>query len=68
MSYGNFSYLGDGLYAAYDGYGIWLHANHHARPTDRVYLEPEVFSALIRLAFKNETLKTLVKGSLDELG
>lgn len=46
------SYLGDGVYAIFDGYGIWLHANHHEHPTDRVYLEPEVFDALIR--FKEE--------------
>lgn len=22
-------YLGDGVYAIFDGYGIWLHANDH---------------------------------------
>jgi hypothetical protein len=35
-------YLGDGVYALFDGYGIWLHANDHLTPTDRIYLEPEV--------------------------
>ena len=39
-------YLGDGVYAIFDGFGIWLHANSHDEPTDRVYLEPSVFSAL----------------------
>jgi predicted component of type VI protein secretion system len=39
-------YLGDGVYAIYDGYGIWLHANDLENPTDRVYLEPKVFNAL----------------------
>ena len=41
-------YLGDGVYAIFDGYGIWLHANDHLNPTDRIYLEPEVFKALGR--------------------
>jgi hypothetical protein len=41
-------YLGDGVYAIFDGYGIWLHANDHANPTDRIYLEPPVLEALHR--------------------
>ena len=40
------SYLGDGVYAIYDGYGIWLHANDHENPTDKIYLEPSVIKAL----------------------
>lgn len=43
-------YLGDGVYAIYDGGGIWLHANSHDNPTDRIYLEPETASALFRFA------------------
>jgi len=39
-------YLGDGVYAIFDGSGIWLHANDHATPTDRVYLEPAVLQLL----------------------
>jgi len=42
------SYLGDGVYAIFDGYGVWLHANDHLNPTDRIYLEPEVLKALNR--------------------
>ncbi len=42
-------YLGDGVYAIADNMGgIWLHANDHLRPTDKVYLEPAVFEALVR--------------------
>ena len=40
--------LGDGVYAIFDGRGVWLHANDHEFPTDKVYLEPEVLSALER--------------------
>ena len=44
------SYLGDGVYASFDGYGIWLRANDHRedRCTDKIYLEPEVLIALNR--------------------
>lgn len=41
-------YLGDGVYVLYDGFGIWLHANDHENPTDRIYLEPVVLKALLR--------------------
>ena len=41
------TYLGDGVYVIYDGFGIWLHANHHEYPTDRVYLEPEMLPRLM---------------------
>jgi hypothetical protein len=39
-------YLGDGVYAIYDGFGIWLHANSHDKPTDKIYLEPNVLQAI----------------------
>jgi len=38
------TYIGDGVYAEYDGYGIWLKAN--IPTTDEIYLEPEVIKAL----------------------
>ena len=41
-------YIGDGAYAIFDGYGIWLHANDLHSPSDKVYLEPEVLAALER--------------------
>lgn len=43
----NWRYIGDGVYAKYDGFGVWLHANSHDQPTDRVYLEPVVMAALV---------------------
>ena len=42
------SYIGDGVYAIFDGYGIWLHANDPEHPTDRIYLEPEVYRELTK--------------------
>jgi len=37
-------YLGDGVYAEYDGWGIWVRAN--SPNTDNIYLEPAVIAAL----------------------
>ena len=46
-------YLGDGVYASFDGYNIVLDLRDQG--TDRIYLEPAVFAALI------EYQKQLVK-------
>ncbi|MGL6133013.1 MAG: hypothetical protein ACRC1L_02300 [Prochlorococcaceae cyanobacterium] len=40
-------HLGDGVYAAFDGFGIALRVNHHQNPV-ACYLEPDVLAALIR--------------------
>ena len=50
----NADYLGDGVYAIYDGFGIWLHINDHNLPADSAYLEPSVMEALIRFAKRME--------------
>jgi hypothetical protein len=39
-------YLGDGVYAELDGYGIWLRSN--VPNTDNIYIEPDVLDALNR--------------------
>ena len=39
-------YLGDGVYVAYDGFGMWLTAEDGVRATDGIYLEPLVYNAL----------------------
>jgi hypothetical protein len=45
----DYSYLGDGVYASFDGYGIRLMANGvNESATDNIYLEPEVMEELIR--------------------
>lgn len=41
------TYLGDGVYASFDGYHIWLHVGSHDSPR-LVALEPEVLEALDR--------------------
>jgi hypothetical protein len=41
-------YLGDGVYASFDGYQIWLAANHHENRV--VALEPAVMVQLLDFA------------------
>jgi len=43
------SYLGDGVYASFDGYHIWLRTGSHddADATNRIALEPAVFESLL---------------------
>jgi hypothetical protein len=39
-------YIGDGVYAEYDGFGYWLTTENGVSVTNRIYLEPEVWEAL----------------------
>ena len=51
-------YLGDGAYADFDGYQIWLTAENGIEVTDRIALEPKVFKALLAYHGKiKETFK-----------
>ena len=50
-------YIGDAVYAAFDGFGIELRANHHENPTDKIYLEPDVLVSLIRFAKHFKVIK-----------
>jgi len=50
----NQTYLGDGVYASFDGYQIWLAVNHHENTV--IALEPEVLRALVAYAKRQETL------------
>ena len=40
-------YIGDGIYASFDGYQIWLRTSDGIRYTNEIALEPSVFNALI---------------------
>lgn len=49
-------YLGDGVYASFDGYQIWLAANDHTNKV--IAIEPEVYDRLERyVANLKERLK-----------
>lgn len=41
-------YLGDGVYASFDGYHIWLKTGSHDNPDNKIALEPSVYAALMR--------------------
>ena len=41
-------YLGDGVYAVFDGYHIWLRLSHHNNTEGQIALEPDVYAALVR--------------------
>jgi hypothetical protein len=42
------AYLGDGVYVRFDGYQLWLAANHHTNEV--IALEPRVLKALVEYA------------------
>lgn len=46
----HFRYLGDGVYAHFDGFQVWLTANHHdpREATDKIALEAETLDAFLR--------------------
>ena len=41
-------YLGDGVYASFDGYHVWLRTGSHDNPDNTIALEPGVWNALVR--------------------
>lgn len=42
------SYIGDGVYIDFDGFSLILTTENGISVTNRIVLEPEVFSALVR--------------------
>ena len=42
----NKQYLGDSVYADFDGYGITLTTENGFGPSNTIYLEPQVLAAL----------------------
>ena len=56
-------YLGDGVYASFDGFQIWLAANHHDNKV--VALEPGVLENLLLYMQDVFGLKIIVKEQED---
>lgn len=46
----NHCYIGDGVYAEFDGFGIWLRTGDHREEKcdDKIYIEPDVLNSLNR--------------------
>jgi hypothetical protein len=51
-------YLGDGVYASYDGFQIWLAVNHHTNK--QIAMEPSVLLSLLSYAERVYSLKITV--------
>ena len=47
-------HLGDGVYAIWEPQGVWLHANHHLHPTDRIWLDNSVIKSLKQFIEQHE--------------
>ena len=45
-------YLGDGVYASFDGYQIWLTTQRSGSRTDSIAMEPEVYAKLVEYVAK----------------
>lgn len=41
-------YLGDGAYVSFDGWGLSLTTENGLSTTNEIYLEPDVYAALVR--------------------
>lgn len=55
-------YLGDAVYASFDGFYIWLETSSGIAVTNRIALEPEVFRNLLDY----ERKLSAAKSSLDD--
>ena len=42
------TYLGDGAYASFDGYSLWVATHDGYRTTNRVCLEPDILRNLLQ--------------------
>jgi len=52
------TYLGDSVYADYDGYHIWLYTDNGFGATNKIALEPNVYNALIQF---NKKVKRMIE-------
>jgi hypothetical protein len=49
------TYLGDGLYAQFDGYQFEVYASNGIAKTNRVFFDPDTLSAFLRYVHRTET-------------
>jgi hypothetical protein len=57
-------YLGDGVYASFDGWQIWLHTERESGHIERIALDPATFDAL---ATYNKRLLELAKIQVERI-
>jgi len=54
------TYLGDGAYVEFDGFGLWITTENGLTTTNRIYLEPSVLESLIRFAGQHYEMGKLI--------
>ena len=59
-------YLGDGAYVEFDGWGLDLTTENGVRVTNRIYLEPEVWRALLTYVENLTRERIATDGSAEE--
>lgn len=52
-------YLGDGVYASFDGYHVWLRTGSHDNEHGQIALDPDVFESIVR--YRRRALDKLTK-------
>jgi len=57
-------YLGDGVYASFDGYHIWLKAGGLDQDDNQIALEPAVFEALVK--YRREVFQALERQVVEQ--
>lgn len=57
-------YLGDGVYALFDGCAIWLRANDVHYPSDEICLEPDIIRSLFKF---NEHCDELIRNQKEDI-
>ncbi len=56
-------YLGDGVYASFDGYQVWLETSVQYEDGSKIALEPDVFNALRNYVERIPDMLTRIKQS-----
>jgi hypothetical protein len=49
------TYLGDAVYAIFDGCSIWLRLDDHRNENGQICLDPKVFKALVNFEKESKT-------------
>lgn len=53
MRYAEKTYLGDGVYARFDGYHVWIWTSNGIQDSEHIAIEPDVFYALEKFFHKS---------------
>jgi hypothetical protein len=51
------AYIGDGVYAEYDGYNVWIYTSNGIEESIKIALEPEVLANLNNFVIQQREAK-----------